>query len=135
MPQKPDTCIGCPLYSKGYSYAGAIGPSNAKVLLVGEALGQQEAIQGKPFVGQAGSMLDRIIRLAGFTREEFRIDNVLHCQPPSNWLDGAPWELEAVEHCSQYLNQSLDEPHLVVVPMGAIPTRRLLGIGRGVGAL
>jgi len=131
--KKPDTCRGCPLEFKGLGYAPAVGPSNAKIALIGEALGAKEAVLGKPFVGQAGGMLDRILRLAGTSREIFRIDNVIRCQPPNNWLDGAPWEHEAINHCSRYCNETLSEPHEIVMPLGGIPTRILLGLAPGVG--
>lgn len=133
--KKPDTCSGCALYYKGFGYGPAVGPVNAKILLVGEALGVQEAILGKPFVGQAGAMLDRILRLCGFSRDQFRIDNTIRCQPPNNWLSGAPWEHEAVEHCSQYIGETLNEKHTVVMPLGAVAARRLLGLAPGRGKM
>lgn len=133
--KKPATCAGCALFYKGFGYAPAVGPANSKILLVGEALGAQEAITGKPFIGQAGAMLDRILRLCGFSREQFRIDNTIRCQPPNNWLAGAPWEHEAVEHCSQYINATLAEQHTVVMPLGAVAARRLLNLPPGKGKM
>lgn len=131
MLQKPSTCYGCALQYKGYGYAPATGPNNSKILLVGEALGSQEAVLGRPFIGQAGGMLDRILRLCGFDRAQFRVDNVVRCQPPSNWLAGAPWQHEAVEHCSQHLDMTLNEPHTVVMPLGTTAAQRLLNIAPG----
>ena len=131
MLQKPSTCYGCALQYKGYGYAPATGPNNSKILLVGEALGAQEAVLGKPFIGQAGGMLDRILRLAGFSRDQFRVDNVVRCQPPGNWLNKAPWEREAIEHCSQHVGATLNEKHLVVMPLGTIAAQNLLGIAPG----
>lgn len=131
MLSKPGTCVGCVLEKKGFGYAPAIGPNNSKILLVGEALGSTEAVRGQPFVGMAGGMLDRILRLCGFSRDQFRIDNVVRCQPPNNWLDGAPWQHEAVNHCSVHINGTLNENHTVVIPLGTVPAQRLLGIAPG----
>ena len=128
MLTKPSTCAGCALERRGFGYAPAVGPNNSKILLVGEALGSTEAVLGKPFVGQAGGMLDRILRLCGFQRAQFRIDNIVRCQPPGNWLSGAPWEHEAVEQCSQHVGATLNEQHTVVMPLGTVPAQRLLGI-------
>jgi len=127
---KPSTCSSCVLYIKGSGFARADGPNTAKILIVGEALGQREVIEGKPFVGDAGAMLDRILRLAKIDRRSIKIGNVISCRPPQNWLDGAPWEIEALDHCEQYVNQTIAEmPNLkVIVPMGVISTRRFLGL-------
>lgn len=132
MPQlsKPHTCTGCPLESKGLGYAPAVGPTGSRLLLVGEALGDDEVRQGEPFVGRAGGILGRILTRSGINRSDVRIDNTVRCQPPNNWLEGAPWERGAVNHCSQYLNQTLQEDHQVIIALGGTATRRLLNLGK-----
>jgi DNA polymerase len=128
MRSKPSSCNGCVLYNKGTSFALPIGPKDSKILLVGEALGTMEAIKGEPFVGPAGSMLNSILKRSGLEREQVRIANVVSCQPPKDWLDGAPWEWDAIAHCRQHLDPVLDEGHEVVVALGASATRTLLGL-------
>lgn len=121
--------MGCSLEAKGTGYAEATGPSTADILLVGEALGRQEAIEGRPFVGPSGQFLDRILRRVGTDRDSLRVDNIIRCQPPNDWLVGAPWERDATQRCVQnYLSKTLCEPHKVVVAVGASSTRRLLDL-------
>lgn len=130
MLQKPSGCFGCPLESRGKGFAPPVGPKSSPLLFVGEALGEVEATRGIPFVGPAGKVLDHILRRRGLDRQEQRIANLVSCQPPNDWLDGAPWEYEAVNHCRQYLEPVLQEDHKVVVALGGSATRRLLGLGR-----
>ena len=128
---KPAHCFAygeCPLAHKGLGYAPASGPKTARVLIVGEALGLQEALKGTPFIGDAGAQLDKILRLIGKSRDvDVRVDNTCRCKPPNNWLVGAPWEMDAIAHCSSYLDQTLNEGYNVVVPVGGTAIRRMLG--------
>jgi uracil-DNA glycosylase family 4 len=112
-----------------------VGKIDANLLFVGEAAGSDEAWQGEPFVGAAGSMLQRLFNLLGWRREDQRIDNVCRCQPPENWLEGAPWEQSATQHCSSvHLSQTLAEPHKIVVALGNTALRNLLGLSKSKGA-
>lgn len=97
------------------------------VLLLGEALGADEAEQGAPFVGKAGFRLTRMIEWAGFKREDFSIANAVWCRPPDNKLEGTSFEAAAVAHCREAHWQRLVEAHQVVVPLGNVPTAALLG--------
>lgn len=97
------------------------------VLLLGEALGQDEAEQGKPFVGKAGFKLSRIIQWAGFKREDFSIANTVWCRPPENKLEGTHYELPAIAHCRSQHWGGLLAKHRVVVPLGNVPTNALIG--------
>ena len=98
------------------------------VLLVGEAAGEHEAALGKPFVGAAGSYLNRVLKRAGFLREHFRVHNVLSCRPPENKLLGMPYEATAIAWCRENLDATiaLSKPK-VIVALGGIPLRRLTG--------
>jgi uracil-DNA glycosylase family 4 len=127
---KPITCTGCPLDSKGIGYAPASGPIEAEILIVGEALGRVEAAVGRPFSGPSGDLLDKILHRTRIDRQNVRVDNCVRCQPPNDWLDGAPWEAGAILHCSQYLGQTLAEKSRVVISLGASSTRRLLGLSK-----
>jgi len=81
-------------------------------MLVGEAPGYNEDIQGRPFVGAAGRLLNQLLGIAGFSRSEVFITNVVKCRPPNN---RDPRE-EEVEACKPYLIAQLEvlEPKVVV---------------------
>lgn len=72
--------------SKGLKWVGGIGPTNAKIMLVGEALGKDEVRVGEPFVGAAGYLLNSALSTAGINREAVYITNVVKVQPPQNDL-------------------------------------------------
>lgn len=80
---RPEDCRGCPLDEKATGFALPVGPPAAPVLLLGEALGRFEAYRGQPFVGPAGGVLDKALRLAGLDRRDFRIHNLVNCFPGS----------------------------------------------------
>jgi uracil-DNA glycosylase family 4 len=127
--QKPATCQGCPLYERGTGFVPAEGDHLAPLLFVGEIPGYDEAATGRPFVGAAGSMLERLFRQVGIDRAQVRIANTAQCTPPKLWFDSrAPWYRGALEHCRQYVDPVLHEPHQVIVPMGATAIRHLLGV-------
>lgn len=81
MLPKPATCAGCPLEHKGQGFSIATGSGKNGVLLVGEALGRNEALKGEPFVGEAGAQLNRTLQRTRHSRDDFRIFNVVACFP------------------------------------------------------
>jgi uracil-DNA glycosylase len=99
------------------------GPCPADVMIVGEAPGFNEDVQGKPFVGAAGKLLDRLLERIGLSRESVYITNVLKCRPPQN-RDPMPNEAEA---CLPFLRQQyrLLEPKAVIV-LGRHALERML---------
>lgn len=134
---KPSSCAVCSLMKLGVGYAEGSGNGTNKIMLVGEALGAREAQLGVPFVGEAGVQLNRTLERVPMGRQEFRITNAVRCRPPKNWLDGAPWEADALMNCSQYFEEELQRyKPKVVVSMGNIPTKLLLGDGvKGKGGI
>lgn len=130
MLQKPSTCAGCVLFDRGLGYAPASGPVQAELAIVGEALGRSEALAGQPFVGPSGELLNRLLTKVGLDRAAVRVDNCVRCQPPNDWLDGAPWEHQALATCRQYLDKTLGEGRRAVVALGGSATRQLLGLPR-----
>ena len=123
---RPDPCRICVLDSKAEGFAPADGPSSSWLLLVGEALGKVEALTGRPFMGDAGGMLTRLLNLLGWKRDAIRIHNTISCRPPGDWFDErAPWYYSALSYCP-YLEQTLSEGHAVVVPMGLTALKRVL---------
>jgi DNA polymerase len=97
------------------------GPADAAVMLVGEAPGAQEDKAGRPFVGGAGRLLDRLLEAAHVAREQAFVTNVLKARPPGNRNPRKP----EVEHVLPWLLAQLDlvSPRLVV-PLG----RHALGV-------
>lgn len=95
---------------------------------MGEAPGYDEAAIGRPFIGAAGSMLDRILRRNTLARGNFRVGNVLQCVPPGLQLLGQSYEHSAIDHCRVHRDPLLQEGHQVVMAMGATPLKTLLGL-------
>ncbi len=97
---------GCPLCELARSRTHAVpgeGPSNARVMLIGEGPGWHEDQEGRPFVGNSGKFLTELLAKAGLKREEVFITNVVKCRPPSN-RDPLPDEIHA---CSMYLERQI----------------------------
>jgi len=94
--------------------------------MVGEALGKVEAMTGRPFMGDAGGMLQRLLNMLGWKREDIRIHNVVSCRPPNDWFDErAPYYHDAFHYCP-YLPVTLAEGHPVVVTMGTTALRKVM---------
>ena len=70
------------------------GNSHAKIMLVGEGPGRDEDEMGRPFVGKAGKLLDKMLTSIRFNRDDVYIANILKCRPPGN-RDPQPQEVEA----------------------------------------
>jgi uracil-DNA glycosylase len=116
-------CTRCGLSGTRTNAVPGTGPCPADIMIVGEAPGFNEDAQGKPFVGQAGKLLDTLLAGIGLRREDVYITNVLKCRPPQN-RDPMPNEVEA---CAPYLNGQLKlvEPKVVIV-LGRHALERLL---------
>lgn len=97
-------CSRCGLSATRRSVVFGEGNERAQLLFVGEAPGEEEDLQGRPFVGRAGKLLDQMIERIGLRREEVFICNVLKCRPPNN-RDPEPQEVAA---CKAYLFAQLD---------------------------
>ena len=128
MLKKPLKCRGCALHTLGTGFAPLDGRGSSKVLLVGEALGEQEAEQGRPFVGPAGKILGDCLTRAGLERERFWLTNTLWCRPPNNDITG-PYAPAALEHCWQaYLEPTIQRRKpKVIVPLGNTALERFTG--------
>jgi DNA polymerase len=88
------------------------GNTEAKILCIGEGPGFNEDVQGKPFVGQAGKLLDKLLVMAGLERKQVFITNVVHHRPPEN-RDPLPEEISAY---GKYLDKIIDiiNPGLII---------------------
>ena len=92
-------CTGCVCERFPTGFVPSLERPSAKILLVGEAPGYDEGIYGEPFVGAAGSMLTRILKIIGRTREEYRLANVYSCVLPGGTSERQSWAYSARESC------------------------------------
>lgn len=103
--QETKTCTLCGLHTGRTRAVPGEGPSDAKVMLIGEGPGYHEDRQGRPFVGPSGQFLDELLALAGLQRADVFIGNVVKCRPPQN-RDPQPDE---VATCTQtYLFRQIE---------------------------
>jgi DNA polymerase len=122
-------CTKCRLAQGRTQVVFGVGDPKADLMFVGEAPGYHEDQQGKPFVGQAGKLLDDLLAGIGLARDQVYVANVLKCRPPGN-RDPQPDEIEACE--SHLFRQiSLIEPK-VVATLGNFATRLLSGKPTGI---
>ncbi|MGC8924259.1 MAG: type-4 uracil-DNA glycosylase [Candidatus Micrarchaeia archaeon] len=84
LEEKIRTCKECPLYKERTNAVPGEGSPNAKVMFIGEAPGENEDLQGRPFVGRAGMLLNEMLEKVGIKRNEVYITNVVKCRPPNN---------------------------------------------------
>ena len=126
--KKPAACRGCSLADRGHGFVHPDGPEHAPIIIMGEAPGYDEAAVGRPFIGAAGSMLERILRRNKRTRESFRIANVLQCVPPAMLLEKMPYQYTAIDHCKVHRDTILQGGHKVILAAGATPIKTFLGL-------
>lgn len=118
-------CQRCKL-SKGRTHVVfGEGNAHAKIMFIGEAPGREEDLQARPFVGDAGQLLTRLIERMGFKREDVYIANIVKCRPPMN---RDPQDDE-ISTCFPFLDKQIDiiSPE-VIVSLGKISAYTLLGV-------
>jgi uracil-DNA glycosylase len=127
-----EACTRCPLYKTATNGVPGEGDAKARLVCVGEAPGANEDATGRPFVGQAGQLLTKILAAVDLTREEVFITNVVKHRPPGN-RNPTPGEIEA---CSPYLVRQLEliKPK-VIVAFGTFAAQTLLNTRTPIGKL
>ncbi|MFN2635924.1 MAG: uracil-DNA glycosylase [Gemmatimonadaceae bacterium] len=130
--EKVEGCTRCPLYATATNGVPGEGDPKAGLVCVGEAPGANEDATGRPFVGQAGGLLTKILAAIDLTREQVFIVNVLKHRPPGN-RNPRPEEVEA---CSPYLIRQLEliKPK-VIVAFGTFAAQTLLQTKTPIGQL
>jgi len=131
-------CTACTLCRTRRQTVFGVGNVQAHWMIVGEAPGEQEDVQGEPFVGKSGQLLDNMLRALGLTREEsdaarqVYIANTLKCRPPGN-RNPEPGELE---RCEPFLVRQLQlvRPRIILA-MGRFAVQRLLRSDEPIGRL
>jgi uracil-DNA glycosylase len=126
-------CTRCPLAFQGrHTIVFADGDPNARLMFVGEGPGADEDMQGLPFVGRAGQLLNNMINAMGLKRSEVYIANVVKCRPPQNRTP----EPDEANTCMQFLWEQIDvvRPE-VIVALGATAATYLLGAKTSLASL
>jgi uracil-DNA glycosylase family 4 len=105
-------CQKCEIAKKRTKVVPGEGPGNAEILFIGEAPGFNEDQQGRPFVGQAGQYLEKLIASINLKREQVFIANVIKCRPPDN-RDPLPTE---IQNCRPWLDKQIEllKPKMIV---------------------
>lgn len=118
-----ENCTLCSLHRTRTKFVFGVGNPNANIMFVGEAPGRDEDLQGEPFVGRAGQLLNQLLSQVHLKREEVYIANILKCRPPNN-RDPMP---EEVEKCLPYLQKqiALIQPKILVA-LGLVAAKNLL---------
>jgi DNA polymerase len=122
--RKISSCMKCELGRTRKNFVFGVGNPKADLMLIGEAPGAEEDLQGIPFVGRAGKLLTDILKAINFSRDEVYIANILKCRPPNN-RDPLPVERDT---CFPYLDKQIEliQPK-VILCLGRIAGNTLLG--------
>lgn len=119
-------CTRCVLHKQGRKQiVFGVGNPRADIMFIGEAPGADEDIQGEPFVGRAGQLLNNMISAMGIRREDVYIANIIKCRPPGNRTP----EREECDTCSPFLMRQIEvvKPKIIVA-LGAVAAKTLLGV-------
>ncbi len=127
-------CQLCPLATQGRTtVVFGTGNADARLMIVGEAPGQNEDLQGLPFVGRSGALLDKIFKIIGFQRENIFITNVVKCRPPKNRIP----EKSEVFQCKKILLEKqigIVSPNIICA-LGTTAANTLLNNGLAMSEL
>ncbi|SOE17437.1 DNA polymerase [Hoeflea halophila] len=127
-----DGFTGCNLRHSAKSLVFADGNPEAEVMFIGEAPGREEDLQGAPFVGRAGQLLDRMLAAVGLSRDTAYITNIIPWRPPGNRTPAA----HEIELCRPFVERhiALAQPRIVVM-LGNIASKSLLETDKGILSL
>jgi uracil-DNA glycosylase family 4 len=117
-------CKRCRLSKDRKNIVFGEGNPNARLMFVGEAPGREEDSQGRPFVGEAGILLTRLIKKMGFKREDVYIANIIKCRPPMN----RDPEKDEIESCMGFVEKQIEiiKP-VVLISLGRFSAQTLIG--------
>lgn len=133
LEREASACTRCPLALGRTNVVFGVGDPHADLMFVGEGPGAQEDLQGEPFVGRSGKLLDQLMQEElGFGRDRCFVTNVVKCRPPGN-RDPMPEEITA---CRPYLEAQIGliDPK-VIVTLGNFATKLLLQTTEGITRL
>ena len=117
-------CKKCKLCRNRNNIVIGTGNKNAKVMFIGEGPGADEDIQGEPFVGKAGKLMNQAFKGIGIKREDVYIANIVKCRPPMNRNQ----EQDEINECIGYLREQvmLVKPEIIVL-LGSVALKAILG--------
>ncbi len=117
-------CKKCKLCNNRHNIVLGTGNRQAKIMFIGEGPGADEDIQGEPFVGKAGKLMDQAFKGIGINREEVYIANIVKCRPPQNRNP----EQDEIDSCIDYLRTQvmLVKPEIIVL-LGSVALKAILG--------
>lgn len=126
------SCRKCGLCSGRTQTVFGEGDPDANLLFIGEGPGENEDLQGRPFIGRAGQKLDEMIKAMGLERKQVYIANVVKCRPPENRAPTA----EEVLACWDFLKRQIEtiQPR-VIVTLGGPATKQILQTAKGITAI
>ena len=129
---KVKDCRQCDLHNSRTRFVFGSGSATAELMFVGEAPGRNEDLQGLPFVGRAGNILDDLLGSIGMDRKEVFIANVLKCRPPGN----RDPKLEEIDTCKEYLFEQINiiDPKIICT-LGKYSTQLILDTSHGITGL
>lgn len=126
-----ENCQKCKLCKTRKNIVFGIGNRKADLMFIGEGPGADEDLQGKPFVGKAGKLMDMAFTALGIKREEVYIANIVKCRPPFNRNP----EQDEEQACLNYLrNQVILVKPKVIVLLGNVALKNILGSEYGITA-
>jgi DNA polymerase len=125
-------CVACQLHETRTNVVFGSGNADAELMFVGEAPGANEDLQGLPFVGQAGKLLEKLLGEIGMERGDVFIANTLKCRPPGN-RNPYPHELDCCQHWL-FSQLELIQPTMVCT-LGNFATKLLRGDGAGISRI
>lgn len=133
LAKKICNCKSCPLGQTRIKAVPGEGNINARIMFIGEGPGYDEDRQGRPFVGRAGQLLDKIIAAMGFKREEVFIANMVKCHPmidptnPDKHGNDRPPTMDEIAHCRKFVEKqiALVNPDYIVA-LGGVATKSLI---------
>ena len=125
-------CTLCKLSEGRTNVVFGVGPPRARLMFIGEGPGRDEDLQGEPFVGRAGQMLNRIIKAMGLQREEVYIANAVKCRPPRNRNP----ESDELEACGPFLRRQVEaiRPEIIVL-LGRVAAQSVLQTSEPLGRM
>jgi len=122
-------CTRCKLHHRRTNIVFGVGNPRAELVFVGEGPGHDEDVQGVPFVGRAGQLLNQMIQAMGLSRDQVYIANVVKCRPPDNRTP----EKDEIATCLPFLFRQLTEINpKVVVCLGSVAAQALLNTNKGI---
>ena len=124
-------CTKCKLCTNRHNVVIGTGNKNARIMFIGEGPGADEDVQGIPFVGKAGQLMDKAFQGIGIKREEVYIANIVKCRPPSNRNP----EKDEADSCKEYLMSQIKlvNPEIIVL-LGSVALKNVLGDEYGITA-